>query len=112
MATKKKPADDKPIRLGDLVAHRLAKPATVKGLKRIPSAILATGTATGHSHRLSPASEVSLYDEGDGKILARVTAKVKHLHQEHAVAMLEPGDYRIMLKRAYDADHGWRAVVD
>ena len=94
------------------MAHRLAKPATVKGLKRIPGAILATGTATRHSHRLSPAASVVLYDEGDGKILARVTSRVRHLHEEHEVVVLEPGDYRVTHKRAYDADHGWRAVVD
>ena len=112
MATAKKKTDDRPIRMGDLVAHRLPTKAVVKGLKRIPGAALATGSATGHSHRLSPASAAALYDEGEGKIIARVTAKVKHLHEEHEVAVLEPGDYRITKKRAYDADHGWRAVVD
>ena len=56
MATAKKKTDDRPIRMGDLVAHRLPTKAVVKGLKRIPGAALATGSATGHSHRLSPAS--------------------------------------------------------
>ena len=99
------------VRHGDLVLHPVDK-VPVKGLKSLPGTSLATGTATGHSHRFTPSAGAKLYDEGDGTMLLRVVKPVKLVHEEHADLKLAIGDWRVSHKRQYDRENGWTAVQD
>jgi hypothetical protein len=98
-------------RHGDLIIHATDK-APVKGLKVIPGNALATGTATGHSHRFTPAANAKLYAGENGVMRLRVIKAVRLTHEEHADLKLAPGDYFVAHKRQYDRENGWVAVQD
>ena len=102
------------IRHGDLVLWKTEIPT--KGLKTIPGNALATGSATGHSHKFVPAKNAKQYDRGDGTRLLVVSgdgkAPVRLVHEEHEDIRLENGDYLVTHKRQYDRDNGWTNVVD
>ena len=98
-------------RHGDLIIVTTPK-ATTKGLKLVPGNALATGTATGHSHRFTPAANGKLYALDGGNLLLRVTKPVKLVHEEHADIKLAAGDYVVAHKRQYDRETGWTAVQD
>jgi hypothetical protein len=99
------------IRHGDIHIQPVKRSPVAK-LKIIKGASLATGSATGHSHRFSPAGNATLYDMGDGVRILRVRKAVKLSHEEHATVTLKPGDYRVSLKRQYDKALGQRPVQD
>jgi hypothetical protein len=108
-----KSSDKLPIRHGDVVLHPIDK-RPIKGLKKIPGSTLARGTATGHSHKLSPVTAATLYElpVGEKGCLLVVKTECRLTHQEHKTITLEPGFYRVMIKRQFDAVLGQRVVVD
>ena len=112
MATKtEKTKQGEPVRHGDLVLHPIPKTKTT-GMKTVKGNALATGTATGHSHRFVPAANAKLYDDGKGNVVLRVAKAVRLVHQEHADIRLTQGDYRVVHMIQYDREHGWAPVAD
>ena len=75
------------------------------------SVVIAYGEATGHTHTATTA-DVEIYVMGDLEFLV-CPSEAKIAHQEHSVAMLPAGIYRI--GRVTEFDHfaeEARAVVD
>jgi hypothetical protein len=109
--TSKAAASTAPIRHGDIILTPITGelPETLKAVR---GTALATGTATGHSHRFAPAAHAKLYDSGDGVLILRVAKAVKVSHEEHETVTLGEGDWRVTHKRQYDAANGWVNVVD
>jgi hypothetical protein len=78
---------------------------------RRPSAVLARGEATGHSHRIADATEVEVFDL-DGVGYLRVGGDVATLvHDEHHPIELPRGNYRFWQQREYSPKE-IRRVVD
>ena len=101
-----------PIRHGDVVLHPVDS-IPLDGLKKVSGATLAQGTATGHSHGLTNAAAASISEMSDGKgRLLVVLERVGIQHEKHKTIMLEPGFYRVTIKRQYDAVLGQRRVED
>ena len=76
-----------------------------------PSAILARGEATGHSHRIEEAKTAELY-ELDGQLFVRVVAeRARVVHEEHAPITLPRGDYKVWFQREY-TPQAIRRIID
>jgi hypothetical protein len=96
-------------RHGDVILVKVdAVPA---GAVRRPSAVLARGEATGHSHRIAEPASVALY-ECDGSSYAAVLADSATLvHDEHDPIELPRGVYRFWQQREYSPQE-IRRIVD
>lgn len=71
---------------------------------------LAYGEVTGHAHRINDLVG-ELFETKTGELFLRVD-KLSHLtHEEHKPIMLDPGCYRIAIKRQYSPT-GWENVRD
>ena len=78
---------------------------------RRPSAVLARGEATGHSHRIEDPKAVEVFDLG-GEGYLRITADSARLvHDEHAAITLPRGLYRFWMQREYSPKE-IRRIVD
>ncbi len=78
---------------------------------RRPSAILARGEATGHSHRIADATDVEVFDfEGSGFLRVECESATL-IHDEHHPIRLPRGTYRFWQQREY-SPKGIRRVVD
>ena len=76
-----------------------------------PSAVLARGEATGHSHRIADPSGVQLF-EHDGVGYLSVTAESARLvHDEHHPIDLPRGFYRFWQQREYTPKE-IRTIID
>jgi len=96
-------------RHGDVIIVRV--PAIPADATRRPSAVLARGEATGHSHRIADATDVELFDR-DGMGYLRVDCQSATLvHDEHHPIQLPRGTYRFWQQREY-SPKGIRRVVD
>jgi len=105
------------IRHGDVQVQRL-EAASVDGLAEVKAPtrgghVLAEGEATGHAHRLHGGA-ARLYElpKQPGVRLLHVVRSVSLRHEEHGPVQLEPGFYRIGIKRQYDPEGGWSPVAD
>ena len=77
-----------------------------------PSAVLARGEATGHSHRIADPSGVSLFSAGGGVGYLNVESETATLiHDEHKPIRLPRGMYRFWLQREYTPQE-IRRIVD
>lgn len=89
-----------------------------KDAEKIPGAAVALGEVTGHSHRVVARAKTGaqLWRDAIGQTFVRPKRKGSALaldHEEHKRTPLPKAPtVRITVKRAYDADHGWRAVAD
>ncbi len=81
------------------------------GAERRPTAILATGELTGHSHRIeSPDTAELLFHRGE--LYLRVTASsARVVHEEHRPITLPRGAYRVWFQREY-TPQAIRRVMD
>ena len=78
---------------------------------RRPSAVLARGEATGHSHRMAEGSEVDLFDhDGTGYLDVRGDSATL-VHDEHKAITLPRGLYRFWIQREYSPKE-IRRIID
>lgn len=95
------------IRHGDVQLIKVGKlPDEVKKLNRKE---LAYGEVTGHAHRIDIGE---LFETKNGELYLRVNELSKVSHEEHKTAVVEPGIYRVNIKRQYNPDGGWEKVAD
>ncbi len=100
-------------RQGDILIQRVASvPPTARKLKR---PILASGDATGHSHRIEDRRTARLVTVGQGRgmqIFLEVDADAASVvHPEHDTITLPRGAYRVWRQREFDG-LGNRVVAD
>lgn len=69
---------------------------------------LAYGEVTGHAHRIDVGE---LFETKNGDLFLRVEKLSTLSHEEHKAVNLEPGIYRINIKRQYSPT-GWETVRD
>ncbi len=84
-------------RHGDLLLKQVDK--LPEKAKKLNTNVLASGTATGHSHTLNGKAGVL---EKDGVRYVKVIGKAALKHQEHATINLAKGAYQIVHEREYD----------
>jgi hypothetical protein len=78
---------------------------------RRPTAVLARGEATGHSHRIAEPGAAEVFDH-DGVGYLRVTApQARLIHDEHGPIVLPRGIFRFWMQREYTPKE-IRRVVD
>lgn len=70
---------------------------------------LAYGEVTGHAHRIDVGE---LFQTKDGELYLKVDGIGKLSHEEHETKPLNPGCYRVGIKRQYNPDGGWSSVRD
>ena len=69
---------------------------------------LAFGEKTGHTHRIKFGK---LFETEDGVLYLKTDRQDYLAHEEHKEKVIEPGFYRIGIKRQYKPD-GWESVRD
>lgn len=69
---------------------------------------LAYGEVTGHAHRIDVGE---LFETKHGELYLKVEKLSNLSHEEHKTLTLEPGIYRVGIKRQYIPD-GWETVRD
>ena len=70
---------------------------------------LAYGEMTGHAHRIDIGE---LFQTKNGDLYLRVEKLAKLSHEEHKTQTINPGVYRVGIKRQYQPDGGWSKVQD
>ena len=96
-------------RHGDVIIVRAA--AIPADATRRPTAILARGEATGHSHRIDDPQTAEVFDR-DGVGYLRVTApQARLVHDEHHPIVLPRGIFRFWMQREYTPKE-IRRIVD
>ena len=81
-----------------------------KETKRLDRKELAYGEVTGHAHRVKDLVG-DLFETKNGELYLKVD-KASHVsHEEHKTLTVEPGIYKINIKRQYTPE-GWEKVVD
>jgi hypothetical protein len=76
-----------------------------------PSAVLARGEATGHSHRIADPTDVEVFDHDGNGFLRVGGASATLVHDEHGPIDLPRGSYRFWLQREYSPSE-IRRVID
>lgn len=95
------------LRHGDVQLIRIKEiPADVKSLGNRKE--LAYGEVTGHAHRIDVGE---LFETKNGQLFLRVKKLANLSHEEHKTITLDPGCYRVAIKRQYSPD-GWQKVQD
>lgn len=95
------------IRHGDVQVFKVENiPGDAKLLKGRKE--LAYGEMTGHAHRVDVGE---LFETKNGELYLRVEKLANLSHEEHKSITLEPGNYRVCVKRQY-TPAGWEAVRD
>ena len=69
---------------------------------------LAFGEVTGHAHRVDVGE---LFETKDGQLYLKVEKLAKLSHEEHKTLTLNPGCYKVTIKRQYIPE-GWQNVAD
>jgi len=106
------------IRHGDVVLVKVKNilPKNANPMKSdARGVVLAEGEATGHAHTIGDSAVATLFSiEGVSDFrLLQVTAPAILTHQEHQDVILDPGMYRVSIKRQYtEDDKGWAEIVD
>ena len=100
-------------RQGDLLIQKVEEvPEGAEALKRLT---IATGSATGHRHRIRERKSARAYSAGSFEkpvLLLEVTADEATLvHPQHDSIVLPKGVYRIWRQREY-TEQGNRYVID
>ena len=95
------------IRHGDVLLEKVE--TMPDGLKLVKGRNwVALGEVTGHAHRIDIGE---IFEEKDGKLYLKTDKLTKLSHEEHKTITLEPGIYRVTIKRQYIPD-GWERVAD
>ena len=79
--------------------------------RKRPSAVLARGEATGHSHRLVAADGVAVFDHAGTGYFSVEAEAADLVHDEHATIRVPKGAYRFWLQREYSPKE-IRRVID
>jgi hypothetical protein len=79
-----------------------------KDVKKLNRKELAYGEVTGHAHRIDIGE---LFETKNGELYLKVKNLSKVSHEEHKTITLEPGCYRVSIKRQYTPT-GWENVAD
>lgn len=96
------------IRHGDVIIHKVGEiPEDAKVIK--DRNWLALGEVTGHAHRVDIVD--SLFETKNGQLYLKVNKTANLTHEEHKTIVLNPGIYRVVIKRQYSPD-GWERVAD
>lgn len=94
------------LRHGDVQIIKVKKlPEDVNKLERKE---LAYGEVTGHAHRIDVGE---LFETKNGELYLKVEKLTKVSHEEHKTVTLDPGIYRVGIKRQYTPT-GWESVRD
>lgn len=94
------------IRHGDVQLIKVDRIPEAKSLGKRKE--LAYGEVTGHAHRIDVGE---LFEAKNGELYLKVEKLAKLSHEEHKTVTLEPGCYRVGIKRQYSPD-GWETVRD
>lgn len=70
---------------------------------------IAYGEVTGHAHRIDVGE---MFQTKNGELYLKVDKLAKLSHEEHTAQTIEPGVYRIGIKRQYNPEGGWSNVRD
>jgi hypothetical protein len=109
MRFKMKRRNQMKIRHGDVVIELVKEmPSDVKLLKGRRE--LAYGEVTGHAHRVNIVD--CLFETKKGQLYLKVDKLAKVSHEEHKTVTLNPGVYKVTIKRQDNAKNGWEAVSD
>jgi hypothetical protein len=81
------------------------------GAKLRPTAILARGEATGHSHRIADLRTAEIFEAQGQTYLRILSERALLVHDEHAPIDLPRGLYRFWQQREYSPE-AIRPVVD
>ena len=95
------------IRHGDVQITKVD--ALPKDAKKLSRNELAYGEVTGHAHRVDIGD---IFETKEGKLYLSVEKLTKVSHEEHKTLTVQPGVYRIGIKRQYNPEGGWEAVRD
>jgi hypothetical protein len=93
----------KQFRHGDVILQQVAQmPAQADPL---PHLILAHGELTGHSHRVTPATDAKLFRNTElGLVLTVSGSGAQVVHEEHGNIALPVGIYRVWRQREYSPE--------
>lgn len=69
--------------------------------KRLPTAVLAYGEVTGHSHRVEEPRSVEMFQRGDILFMKVVADWTAIVHEEHKRISIPRGIYRVWQQREY-----------
>lgn len=95
------------LRHGDVVLLKVEKvPSDAKKLNGRRE--LAYGEVTGHAHRIDFGE---LFETKTGKLYCKIGKTANLSHEEHKTITIEPGCYKVVIKRQYTPD-GWQEVRD
>ena len=95
------------IRHGDVQIIKIKEmPTEIKSLGNRKE--LAYGEVTGHAHRIDLGE---LFETKNGELYLQIKELAKLSHEEHKTIILEPGCYRVGIKRKY-LPNGWENVKD
>lgn len=95
------------IRHGDVLIQKVDEmPGEVKSLGKRKE--LAFGEVTGHAHRVDIGE---LFETKNGQLYLKTDKLTKLSHEEHKTITLEPGIYKVVIKRQYSPE-GWERVAD
>lgn len=78
-----------------------AVPSVPQHARPMPSAILAHGEVTGHSHRIERPETVRLWNVGETIFLQVLEQSARVIHEEHAPIELPSGFYKVWRQREY-----------
>ena len=96
-------------RHGDVIIQAVTE-VPAEAVRR-PSAILARGEATGHSHRMADPAAVRLADHAGLSYLTVTDDSATLIHDEHEPITLPRGHYRFWIQREYSPKE-IRQVID
>ena len=95
------------LRQGDVVIEKVDAIPEAKWLEGRKE--LAFGEVTGHAHRVDVGD---LFETKEGQLYLKVDKLAKLSHEEHKTLTLNPGCYKVTIKRQYSPDGGWEKVAD
>ena len=79
--------------------------------KKQPTAVLAWGELTGHSHRIEDPETAEIWEHKGTMYLMVTKPLARVVHQEHKPITLPPGTYRFWYQREY-TPQAIRRIVD
>lgn len=95
------------LRHGDVLIQKVDEmPEEAKSLGKRKE--LAFGEVTGHAHRVDVGE---LFETKNGQLYLKTDKLTKLSHEEHKTITLEPGTYKVVIKRQYSPE-GWERVAD
>lgn len=91
-------------RQGDLLFVELDATERPQPTRLVPDGVLAYGEATGHAHVLETSEQARAFVDELNQMLIEAETQAKITHPEHGVLTLEPGLYRVVQQREWDAE--------